>query len=156
MEGLRKLTCKCSGHWPPCSRQPRRGTCPGIRAGAGWSEHQSRVSPKNWPELTDKLNEGNGLWRVNGRARITTDAALCASFTVEGKPARSVTIVDVDSVYFQCARAIVRSELWNPAKHVDPKSLPTPGKILEVTSRKNIDAETYDKEWPERAKKTMW
>ena len=94
--------------------------------------------------------------RVNGRAHITTDAALCASFTVEGKPARSVTVVDVDSVYFQCARAIVRSELWNPAKHVDPKSLPTPGQILEVTSRKNIDGETYDKEWPERAKKTMW
>ncbi|TPK60524.1 pyridoxamine 5'-phosphate oxidase family protein [Mesorhizobium sp. B2-4-19] len=94
--------------------------------------------------------------RINGRARITTDAELCASFMVDGKAARSVTVIDVDSVYFQCARAIVRSELWNPAKHVDPKSLPTPGKILEITSRKNIDGEAYDKEWPERAKKTMW
>ena len=94
--------------------------------------------------------------RINGRAHITTDAELCASFMVDGKAARSVTVIDVDSVYFQCARAIVRSELWNPAKHVDPKSLPTPGKILEITSRKNIDGETYDKEWPERAKKTMW
>lgn len=94
--------------------------------------------------------------RINGRAHITTDAALCASFTIEGKAARSVTVIDVDSVYFQCARAIVRSELWNPARHVDPKSLPTPGQILEITSRKNIDGEAYDKEWPERAKKTMW
>ncbi|RWP92198.1 MAG: pyridoxamine 5'-phosphate oxidase family protein [Mesorhizobium sp.] len=94
--------------------------------------------------------------RVNGRAHITTDTALCASFTVEGKAARSVTVIDIDSVYFQCARAIVRSELWNAARHVDPKSLPTPGQILEITSRKNIDGETYDKEWPERAKKTMW
>ncbi|TRC90203.1 pyridoxamine 5'-phosphate oxidase family protein [Mesorhizobium sp. WSM4310] len=94
--------------------------------------------------------------RINGRARITTDAELCASFMVDGKAARSVTVIDVDSVYFQCARAIVRSELWNPAKHVDPKSLPTPGKILEITSRKNIDGGAYDKEWPERAKKTMW
>lgn len=94
--------------------------------------------------------------RVNGRAHITTDAELCASFTVDGKPARSVTVIAVDSVYFQCARAIVRSELWNPAKHADPKSLPTPGRILEVTSRQSIDGETYDKEWPERAKKTMW
>ncbi|RWA76937.1 pyridoxamine 5'-phosphate oxidase family protein [Mesorhizobium sp.] len=94
--------------------------------------------------------------RVNGRAHITTDAELCASFTVDGKPARSVTVIAVDTVYFQCARAIVRSELWSPARHVDPKSLPTPGQILEITSRKNIDGVTYDKEWPERAKKTMW
>jgi PPOX class probable FMN-dependent enzyme len=94
--------------------------------------------------------------RINGRAHITTDPELCASFVVDGKPARSVTVIAVDTVYFQCARAIVRSDLWNSAKHVDPKSLPTPGQILEVTSRRNIDGETYDKEWPERAKKTMW
>ncbi|MER9975170.1 pyridoxamine 5'-phosphate oxidase family protein [Mesorhizobium sp. M0085] len=94
--------------------------------------------------------------RVNGRAHITTDTALCASFAVEGKPARSVTIIEIDAVYFQCARAIHRSELWNPARHVDPRTMPTPGQILEITSRKNIDGEVYDKEWPERAKKSMW
>lgn len=94
--------------------------------------------------------------RVNGHARISIDPDLCASFTVEGKPARSVTVIAVDSVYFQCARAIHRSELWNPARHVDPKSLPTPGQILAITSRQSIDGETYDREWPERAKKTMW
>ncbi|PLP57575.1 flavin-nucleotide-binding protein [Mesorhizobium loti] len=94
--------------------------------------------------------------RVNGTASITTDAALCASFIMEGKPARSVTIVAVETVYFQCARAIHRSDLWNVEKHVDPKSLPTPGRILEVTSRKSINGTTYDKEWPERAKKSMW
>ena len=94
--------------------------------------------------------------RVNGRAHISIDAALCASFTVEGKPARSVTVIAVEAVYFQCARAIRRSDLWNPEKHVDPKSLPTPGRILEVTSRKSIDGEAYDREWPERAKASMW
>jgi PPOX class probable FMN-dependent enzyme len=94
--------------------------------------------------------------RVNGRGRISVDAALCASFSVEGKPARSVIVIDVEAVYFQCARAIRRSDLWNPEKHADPKSLPTPGKILEVTSRKSIDGETYDREWPERAKASMW
>lgn len=94
--------------------------------------------------------------RVNGRARISVDADLCQSFTVEGKPARSVLVVAVEKVYFQCARAIHRSELWNAEKHVDPKSLPTPGRILEVTSRAGIDGETYDREWPERAKKSMW
>jgi uncharacterized protein len=94
--------------------------------------------------------------RVNGRAHISVDEALRASFAVEGKPARSVVVIEVDAVYFQCARAIHRSDLWNPARHVDPQSLPTPGKILETTSRKSIDGDVYDREWPERAKATMW
>ncbi|MEP9388372.1 pyridoxamine 5'-phosphate oxidase family protein [Mesorhizobium sp. KR9-304] len=94
--------------------------------------------------------------RVNGRAHISIEPKLCASFAVEGKPARSVIVIGVEAVYFQCARAIRRSDLWNPEKHVDAKLLPTPGKILEVTSRNAIDGEAYDREWPERAKTSMW
>ena len=75
---------------------------------------------------------------------------------MEGKPARSVTVIAIEAVYFQCARAIKRSDLWNPDKHIDPSTLPTPGKILERTSAHDIDGETYDREWPERAQKTMW
>jgi PPOX class probable FMN-dependent enzyme len=94
--------------------------------------------------------------RVNGRATVSVDADLCASFAVEGKPARSVLVIAIDAVYFQCARAIVRSELWNPARHVDPKRLPTPGDILAATSRQSIDGAAYDAEWPSRARATMW
>jgi PPOX class probable FMN-dependent enzyme len=94
--------------------------------------------------------------RINGRAHVTTDAELCASFAVEGQAARSVTVVEIDAVYFQCARAIKRSDLWNPEKHVDPTSLPTPGQILAITSKQAIDGEAYDREWPERARKSMW
>ena len=94
--------------------------------------------------------------RVNGRAELSIDPELRASFTVEGKTPRSVIVTAVEAVYFQCARAIVRSDLWNPAKHVDPKSLPTPGAILAAVSANRIGGESYDREWPERAKKTMW
>lgn len=94
--------------------------------------------------------------RVNGRAHISVDAALCASFAVEGKPARSVIVLDIEAVYFQCARCIKRSDLWSPERHVDPKSLPTPGQILAATSARRIDGEAYDAEWPDRAAKTMW
>ena len=94
--------------------------------------------------------------RVNGRAAISIDDDLRASFAVEGKAARSVIVIGIDAVYFQCARAIHRSELWNPARHVDPKTLPTPGEILAVTSKARIDAEAYDAAWPGRAKATMW
>ena len=94
--------------------------------------------------------------RVNGRATISIDSELCESFAMEGKAARSVLVVAVEAVYFQCARAIHRSELWNAQRHVDPASLPTPGKILAVTSRSGIDGDAYDKEWPSRARQTMW
>ena len=94
--------------------------------------------------------------RVNGRAELSVDEELRASFAVEGKAPRSVIVIAVEAVYFQCARAIHRSELWNPARHVDPKSLPTPGAILASVSANRIGGETYDRAWPERAKKTMW
>ena len=94
--------------------------------------------------------------RVNGRAHLDTDPDLLASFAVDGKAPRSVVVIAVESVYFQCARAIVRSELWNPERHVDPKSLPTPGQILAALSNARVGGDAYDREWPERAKKSMW
>jgi PPOX class probable FMN-dependent enzyme len=94
--------------------------------------------------------------RVNGRAHLSIDAALRESFAVEGKEPRSVIVLAVDAVYFQCARAIVRSDLWNPAKHVARGSLPTPGQILAALTDDRVGGEPYDKAWPERAKQTMW
>ncbi|NQW49791.1 MAG: pyridoxamine 5'-phosphate oxidase family protein [Rhodospirillales bacterium] len=98
---------------------------------------------------------GNTL-RVNGRAHLSIAAELLESFAVEDKAPRSVTVIEVDAVYFQCARALVRSELWNPQRHVDPKSLPTAGQILAALSGERVGGETYDREWPGRAAATMW
>ena len=94
--------------------------------------------------------------RVNGRAQLTTDPELLASFLMQGKAPRSVMVITVESVYFQCSRAILRSELWNPAKQVDPKSLPTPGQILAALTEERVGGEAYDKAWPQRAKESMW
>jgi uncharacterized protein len=98
---------------------------------------------------------GNTL-RVNGRGHLSADPDLLASFKMEGKLPRSVLIMTVDEIYFQCARAIVRSDLWNPDKRVDPKELPTPGRILADMSANRVDGDQYDREWPERARQTMW
>lgn len=98
---------------------------------------------------------GNTL-RVNGRAHISTEADLLASFVMEGKAPRSVAVIGVDAVYFQCSRAILRADLWNPEKHVDPAHLPTPGQILAGLTENRVGGETYDQEWPERARKSMW
>ena len=75
---------------------------------------------------------------------------------MEGKAPRSVIVMNVDEIYFQCARAIVRSDLWNPDKRVDPKCLPTPGRILAEMSNDRIGGEDYDRAWPERARESMW
>lgn len=93
--------------------------------------------------------------RINGKAVVSAEPALLESFVMDGKNPRTVTVVTIDEVYFQCARALIRSELWNPQNFVNPASLPTPGALLKA-AKADFDKETYDKEWPERAAKTMW
>ena len=94
--------------------------------------------------------------RVNGRAQVSADADLLASFKMDGKAPRTVIVMTVEEIYFQCARAIVRSDLWNPDKRVDPKTLPTPGQILAGMSENRVGGEAYDKAWPERAQQSLW
>jgi uncharacterized protein len=94
--------------------------------------------------------------RVNGSAYLSVDRDLLASFKIEGKAPRSVIVMSVDEIYFQCARAIVRADLWNPDKRIDPGRLPTPGQILASMSDDTVGGETYDRQWPERARQTMW
>ena len=98
---------------------------------------------------------GNTL-RLNGRAFVSVDFELLSSFEMDGKAPRSVIVMTIEEVYFQCARAILRSDLWNPDKRVDPKSLPTPGRILAEMSDDRIGGEDYDRAWPERARRSLW
>jgi uncharacterized protein len=94
--------------------------------------------------------------RVIGRAWLSTDAALLASFAIDGQPPRSVIVIEVGSVYFQCARALIRADLWNPEKFVEPTCLPTPGQILAALSDNRLGGAAYDRAWPERAAKSLW
>ncbi len=98
---------------------------------------------------------GNAL-RINGQAKVSVDKTLLASFAKQQKAPRSVIVITVETIYFQCARAIVRSQLWNPATHVAENVLPTAGQILAALSNDTVGGETYDAEWPERARQTMW
>jgi PPOX class probable FMN-dependent enzyme len=103
------------------------------------------------------LIPGSGTtFRVNGRAVLSVDPDLLQSFAVDDKPPRTAMVVTVVEAYFQCARAIVRSGLWKPESQVDPKSLPTPGAMLAAVTAGEVGGETYDREWPGRAAKTMW
>ena len=94
--------------------------------------------------------------RVNGRAQVAVEPALLDSFAMEGKPPRSVLVVAVEAVYFQCSRAILRSQLWDPARHADLAALPTPGAILAALTQGEQGGDAYDAAWPERARAAMW
>jgi uncharacterized protein len=94
--------------------------------------------------------------RANGRAHLETDPDLLASFAVEEKAPRSVIVFRVDSIYFQCARAIMRAKLWDEESRVEPASLPSPGRILAALTAERLGGEEHDRTWPERARAGMW
>ena len=103
------------------------------------------------------LIPGSGTtMRVNGRAVLSIDPDLLASFTVDGKMPRSVMIFTIEQIFFQCSRAVVRADLWNPEKHIDPATLPTAGDILADMTANTVGGADYDRDWPERARKSLW
>ncbi|WP_343548092.1 pyridoxamine 5'-phosphate oxidase family protein [Ralstonia sp.] len=94
--------------------------------------------------------------RVNGTATISADPDLLASFAVQGKLPRSVILVQVQTVYFHCSKALVRSKLWERGAQETKPAVPTAGKILQHISGGTFDGEAYDRELPERLKTTLY
>ncbi|RYF59565.1 MAG: pyridoxamine 5'-phosphate oxidase family protein [Comamonadaceae bacterium] len=94
--------------------------------------------------------------RVNGRARISVAPDLLARFVVNGQPPICVIVIDVETVYFQCARAILRAGLWNAVAPGTPRRVPTPGSILASIAHDAFDGATYDKELPARQQATLY
>jgi PPOX class probable FMN-dependent enzyme len=94
--------------------------------------------------------------RVNGRAQLTVEPGLLARFAMDGKPPQCVIRVRVDTVFFQCARAIQRSKLWAPVPAHARREVPTPGAILSALTASAFDGETYDKELPARQRATLY
>jgi PPOX class probable FMN-dependent enzyme len=94
--------------------------------------------------------------RVNGTAEISVDPALLARFTLKDKAPRSMLIVRIESVFFQCSRALIRSELWNPGQHIPRAALPSTGQMLAAVTDQRIDADSYDRELPPRLKATLY
>jgi uncharacterized protein len=94
--------------------------------------------------------------RLNGRGVISVDPDLTASFAVNGKAPRCVLIVTLDSIYFHCSKAVVRAELWNPARQVERKSLPSTGAIIAELTQGRLGGEAYDRELPERLKTQLY
>lgn len=93
--------------------------------------------------------------RVNGAAEISVDPELCASLAIEGKAPRSVIIIAIEQVYFQCARALIRAQLWEAEAKLAAAAIASPGVMLKEM-KDSFDAAAYDAAWPERARNSMW
>jgi PPOX class probable FMN-dependent enzyme len=93
--------------------------------------------------------------RINGRATINTNAELLASMAVDGKEPQTAVIVEIDTMYFQCARAIKRAGLWDEKAKVDPASLPSAGDLLR-SAVKDFDGAAYDVELQKRQAETLY
>lgn len=85
-------------------------------------------------------------FRVNGRATLTTDQTLLAPSALEGKVPKLGIRVAIDEAYTQCSKALIRSELWNPAHFIDRSALPSNGQIQELLSQGEVEAKKYDEE----------
>jgi uncharacterized protein len=85
-------------------------------------------------------------FRVNGRAVIVDDPELLAACEVEGKVPRLGILVDIEQAYTQCSKALIRSDLWNPDRHIERSELPRQGEILRSLTTPDFDVEEYERE----------
>jgi uncharacterized protein len=89
-------------------------------------------------------------FRVNGRGVITDDQELLAPSEVEGSIPKLGILVSIEEAYTQCSKALIRSELWNPERHIERSELPSSGEILRSLNDPEFDAEEYDRARTER------
>ena len=90
----------------------------------------------------------NETFRVNGKAKLSTDPELMEHCAVNGKLSKSVMVISIEEAYIHCSRALNRSELWNPDSTAfleNAKEVPTMGTFVKTLTQGKIDAETYDK-----------
>lgn len=92
--------------------------------------------------------------RINGQGFVSLAADLCARFEKKGNQPRSVLVFKIQEVYPQCARALMRSQIWQDANQTE--ALPSIGEMLKEISRGEFDGEAYDAEWPGRAVQSLW
>ncbi|MFD0915821.1 pyridoxamine 5'-phosphate oxidase family protein [Pseudahrensia aquimaris] len=97
----------------------------------------------------------NETVRINGRALVSVEPDLLESMAEQGKVPASAILVTIETMYFQCARAIIRSRLWQADAQVDPKTLPSAGQLVRSVMA-DFDSDSYDAVLPERQAKTLY
>ncbi|NKB51427.1 MAG: pyridoxamine 5'-phosphate oxidase family protein [Rhizobiaceae bacterium] len=95
----------------------------------------------------------NNVVRINGSAVLTDDPKTTQSFSKNGKLPRTVIAVTIHEMYFQCAKAIMRSAIWNGED--ESSSVPTAGEFIKEM-KSDFDGRAYDDGYAEYAQPRMW
>jgi len=96
------------------------------------------------------------VFRVNGEAVLSRDPGLLETFSVQGKTPRTVLVVKVKEVYIHCSKALLRADLWNPAKYASRETLPSMGTVMAAHTCGFVDAKTFDEEAKTRVPATLY
>lgn len=96
----------------------------------------------------------NNVIRVNGEARVSADPQVVDLFDQKGRKPATVVVVRIAEIYSQCARALMRADLWSGRD--ESEGLPTVGQILSAMTDGTVGGAAYDDAWHDRASKTMW
>lgn len=94
--------------------------------------------------------------RINGTAVLSTDAELLERHEMRGKRPTCVVVVTTTAVYTQCPKALLRSNLWDPAKHRSADELPSVGQINELITAGAFDGAAFDAAYPQRLRETIY
>lgn len=97
------------------------------------------------PGRTDTL-------RINGRARLVRDAPFFDRLVVKGHRPKLALVVEIEQIFFHCAKAFMRSSLWQPETW-QPASLPSRAALVKDTQPTESTLEELEKYYgPEYAK----
>ncbi len=94
--------------------------------------------------------------RINGSAIVSIDPDLMSKLEIDGKQPRTVTVITVEEVFMHCSRAVIRSNLWDPAAQVERSQLPSMGTILAAHTNGIVDQCDYDENLPTRVKENLY
>jgi len=97
----------------------------------------------------------NEALRIVGNAHITTNPEVLELFTVQNKLPVSAIIVDIETVYFQCARAMKRAQLWDIPSQISRNEVPTAGQMSKG-AQPDFDADAYDGDLQARQARTLY
>ncbi|GAB2867674.1 pyridoxamine 5'-phosphate oxidase family protein [Actinocorallia aurea] len=94
--------------------------------------------------------------RVNGRARIVANAPFMADLAAEGKLPKAAILIEIDEVFFHCAKALRRSGLWHPEQWPDRDVVPTFGAIMRDMLAIEASAKEIDDDLEEAYRVTLY
>ena len=94
--------------------------------------------------------------RINGKATITEDPALLADSAVNGSVPMLGIVVEIDDVFFHCAKAVIRSKLWDSETPIARSEFPTYGEIVRDQRAPDQDAEAINTQLQEDYKTRLY